>query len=222
LSGTVPLNYINVGNGRLTALSIDHNRLTGTGNVNKILKLNECKCVIYYWFGWVPSSSCIVIVIVIVVMVVSPLFLHLSFLLYSITVPYGGSDRVIYDTLVQYTLHENLFTSLETEICNNNLMVEFKADCNNVCLCYGRFWNFCNRWCGYINDDDFDGNTNFNNNQNQNWQQQQNQNNWQQQQQNQNNWQQQQQQNQNQNNWQQQQQQQQQQPNRNPNNNWSF
>ena len=153
-TGTLPSNYINVGNGRLTSFSIDHNKLTGI-------------------------------------------------------VPYGGSDRVIYDTLVHYTLHENLFTSLETEICQNNLMVEFKADCipkANVCLCYGRFWKFCDRWCGSINDDDFDGNFNNNNNNNpgRNPSFDSNPVNWQQQQQ------------QNSNNWQQQQ------PNRNPNNNWSF
>ena len=176
--GTLPANYNNVGNGRLVALSLEYNRLT----------------------GMVPG------------------------------------EREIYDNLVQYTLHENRFTSLGQENCNNNLMVEFKADCPNVCTCFGRFFTFCERWCGYNDannnnnnnpsrNPNFDSNPNINNNMNNNnnWQQVQQRPPWQQQVQQQNN---------PNNNWQQQQQQQQQQQN-NPNNwqqrpqqnnpnNWAF
>lgn len=56
--------------------------------------------------------------------------------------------REHYDTLVQYTLQENNFTRLEQQNCNNVYLVEFKADCPNVCTCYGGFFQFCDRWCG--------------------------------------------------------------------------
>ena len=70
-----------------------------------------------------------------------------------------GANRNNYEQLVQYTMHNNFFASMETEICDNRLMVELKADCPNVGLCFGQFWNFCDRWCGFVNDDDdFAGN----------------------------------------------------------------
>ena len=57
-------------------------------------------------------------------------------------------EREIYDNLVQYTLHDNNFVAQEPQNCRNNLLVEFKADCPNVCTCFGRFFEFCERWCG--------------------------------------------------------------------------
>mmetsp|Transcript_24446 Transcript_24446/g.53538 ORF Transcript_24446/g.53538 Transcript_24446/m.53538 type:complete len:182 (-) Transcript_24446:2427-2972(-) len=119
--GTLPSSYNTVGNGRLVAMAIDHNRLTGE----------------------VP----------------------------------GARDH--YDNLVQYTLHENRFTSLDQRNCQNVLLVEFKADCSNVCTCFGRFFQFCERWCGFSSNVVNNGNTNPNrnpnlgSNPNPGWQQQQ-------------------------------------------------
>jgi len=90
-TGTLPESYNDVGNGRLVALSIESNQLTGV----------------------VPGV------------------------------------RESYDNLVQFTLQDNQFTALESETCDNYYLVEFKADCPNVCTCFGRFFDFCERWCGY-------------------------------------------------------------------------
>jgi len=57
-------------------------------------------------------------------------------------------EREIYDNLVQYTLHDNNFVGQEQQNCQNYLLVEFKADCPNVCTCFGRYFEFCERWCG--------------------------------------------------------------------------
>ncbi len=89
-SGTFPTSYNTVGNGRLVALAIQSNQLTGV----------------------VPGA------------------------------------RENYDTLVQFTLHDNQFTRQEQENCDNYYLVEFKADCPDVCTCFGRFFDFCDRWCG--------------------------------------------------------------------------
>eukprot|EP00531_Pseudo-nitzschia_arenysensis_P017178 CAMPEP_0116131598 /NCGR_PEP_ID=MMETSP0329-20121206/9093_1 /TAXON_ID=697910 /ORGANISM="Pseudo-nitzschia arenysensis, Strain B593" /LENGTH=1126 /DNA_ID=CAMNT_0003626043 /DNA_START=145 /DNA_END=3525 /DNA_ORIENTATION=+ len=105
-SGTLPRSYNTVGNGRLTALAIESNQLTGA----------------------VPG------------------------------------DRENYDTLVQYTLHDNQFTRLDQANCDNYYLVEFKADCPDVCTCFGRFFDFCDRWCERTNPNGQQQRPNRNNN----------------------------------------------------------
>jgi len=90
-TGTLPLSYNNVGNGRLESLTINHNRLTG---------------------------------------VVS-------------------GQRDLYNKMSVYTLQENQFTSMGSEICNMLIpwgeMPELKADCD-ICNCTD-FFNICARYC---------------------------------------------------------------------------
>jgi hypothetical protein len=62
---------------------------------------------------------------------------------------YVSGDRQLYNNLLQYTLHENQFSGLDSENCRMEIpygeMVEFKADCD-ICRCNGWF-NLCGRWC---------------------------------------------------------------------------
>jgi len=66
-------------------------------------------------------------------------------------------DRSNFEVLVRYTLQDNDFDAVDPLTCRNRILVEYKADCD-VCNCYGRFFDFCDRWCG--------GDENYNNNNN--------------------------------------------------------
>ena len=132
-TGEIPTSYPGAGNGRMEAMTFNNNMLTG--NVPGKFWHNKLRKLFFKSIGCgsdqTGTKSCSLKI--------------LTFLLKNSSI----NHWTLFVPIVEFNVQDNQFTGIDKEICNQGVfwggeMVEYKADCGNVCICDP----WCETLCG--------------------------------------------------------------------------